>query len=71
MHANSAKITENKELILNAEKTLLKTKRSGGNPVGLAAGALYSPCKQERAKISKGKIGETFRISERMVNIMR
>ena len=65
LHENAGKITDNKELILYAEKTLLKIRRSGGNPIGLAAGALYNACKENKTKISKEKIGEIFHISER------
>jgi transcription initiation factor TFIIIB Brf1 subunit/transcription initiation factor TFIIB len=67
LHENAGKITDNKELILEAENTLLKVKRSGGNPIGLAAGALYNACKESKTKISKEEIGEIFHISERTV----
>jgi transcription initiation factor TFIIIB Brf1 subunit/transcription initiation factor TFIIB len=67
LHEYAGKITANKELILSAENTLLKIKRSGGNPVGLAAGAFYNACKKNKAKISKEKIGKTFHISPRTV----
>ncbi|MGA3290094.1 MAG: hypothetical protein ABSD42_07650 [Candidatus Bathyarchaeia archaeon] len=67
LHEYAGKITEDKELIVNAENILLKIKRSGGNPIGLAAGAFYNVCKKRKNKISKEKIGETFRISERTV----
>ena len=60
------KITENRELIINAKNTLKIIKRSGGNPIGLAAGALYHVCKN-KTKISKEKIGQTFGISDRTV----
>ena len=65
LHENAGKITDNKEIILYAEKTLLKIKRSGGNPIGIAAGALYNACKENKTKISKEKIGQVFNISER------
>lgn len=65
LHEYSGKITPNKELILNAENTLQKIKRSGGNPLGLAAGAFYYAGKKQ--KISKEKIGATFGISARTV----
>jgi len=65
LHENAVKITDNKEIILYAEKILLKIKRSGGNPIGIAAGALYNACKENKAKISKEKIGQVFNISER------
>lgn len=66
LHEYAGKITTNKELIISAENTLQKIKRSGGNPIGLAAGAFYYGCKKQ-TKISKEKIGETFGISARTV----
>ena len=66
LHEYSGKLTTNKELILKAENILDKIKRSGGNPIGLAAGAFYYVCKNQR-KISKEKIGATFGISARTV----
>jgi transcription initiation factor TFIIIB Brf1 subunit/transcription initiation factor TFIIB len=60
------KINFNKEIISAAEKILLKIKGSGGNPIGVAAGALYLACKK-KAKISKDEIGRAFGISERTV----
>jgi transcription initiation factor TFIIIB Brf1 subunit/transcription initiation factor TFIIB len=67
LHENAQKIIDNKEIILSAEKTLIKIRRSGGNPLGLAAGALYNACKENKIKISKEIIGEAFRISDRTV----
>jgi transcription initiation factor TFIIIB Brf1 subunit/transcription initiation factor TFIIB len=67
LHENAGKITDNRELSLEAENMLLKIKRSGGNPIGLAAGALYNACKEGKTKISKEEIGEIFHISERTV----
>ena len=63
----AGKITKDKDLILDAEKILARIKRSGGNPIGLAAGAFYLACKKKKINISKEKIGETFSISERTV----
>ena len=63
---NATKMSINKELFLSAESTLLETKVSGGNPIGLAAGALYHACKK-KTNISKEKIGEVFGISARTV----
>jgi transcription initiation factor TFIIIB Brf1 subunit/transcription initiation factor TFIIB len=60
-------LTEDRDLLLDAEKTLIQIRRAGGNPVGLAAGAFYYACKKKKNKISKEKIGEAFRISERTV----
>ena len=63
------KITSDKELILQAQNNVLRLKRFGGNPIGLAAGAFYDVCKKNKIKISKEKIGEAFRISPRTVYI--
>jgi transcription initiation factor TFIIIB Brf1 subunit/transcription initiation factor TFIIB len=61
------KITSNKYTLIEAQKILNKVKRSGGNPIGVAAGALYYTCKTKERDISKENIGEVFRISERTV----
>jgi len=61
------KITGNKDILIEAQKTLIKVKRSGGNPIGVAAGALYYTCKTKERSISKENIGEIFRISGRTV----
>jgi hypothetical protein len=66
LRENANKMSVNKELLLNAESTLLETKGSGENPLGLAAGALYYVCKK-KTNISKEKIGEVFGISARTV----
>jgi transcription initiation factor TFIIIB Brf1 subunit/transcription initiation factor TFIIB len=66
LRENATKMSVNKELFLNAESTLLETKVSGGNPIGLAAGALYYVCKK-KTNISKEKIGAVFGISARTV----
>jgi transcription initiation factor TFIIIB Brf1 subunit/transcription initiation factor TFIIB len=62
----AGKVTFNNEIISAAEKTLLKIKGSGGNPIGVAAGAIYLACKK-KTKISKDEIGRAFGISERTV----
>jgi transcription initiation factor TFIIIB Brf1 subunit/transcription initiation factor TFIIB len=67
LHEYAGKTTTNNELIFDAEKTLIKIKRSGGNPIGLAAGAFYNSCKKNKAQITKEKIGEIFKISPRTV----
>jgi transcription initiation factor TFIIIB Brf1 subunit/transcription initiation factor TFIIB len=67
LHENAGKITNDKKIILAAESIILKVKRSGGNPIGLAAGAFYEACKENKARISKEKIGEAFSISQRTV----
>jgi len=66
LHEYAGKITANKELILSTENTLKQIRRSGGNPIGLAAGAFYYVCKKQ-TKISKEKIGAIFGISARTV----
>lgn len=66
LYEYAGKITVNKELILNAENTLQKIRRSGGNPIGVAAGAFYYVSKKQ-TKISKEKIGAVFGISARTV----
>ena len=67
LHEYAGKITKDKELIVNSQNILQKMKRSGGNPIGLAAGAFYYACKKKKNKISKEKIGQSFGISERTV----
>jgi transcription initiation factor TFIIIB Brf1 subunit/transcription initiation factor TFIIB len=67
LHEYGGKITNNKDIIIEAQKTLIKVKRSGGNPIGVAAGALYYASKTKDRSISKEKIGEIFRISARTV----
>ena len=67
LHEHAGKISTNNEVIFDAEKTLIIIRRSGGNPVGLAAGAFYNSCKKKRAQISKERIGEIFKISPRTV----
>jgi transcription initiation factor TFIIIB Brf1 subunit/transcription initiation factor TFIIB len=62
----AGKLTLDKEIISTAEKTLFKIKGSGGNPIGVAAGALYLACKK-KTKISKDEIGQAFGISQRTV----
>jgi transcription initiation factor TFIIIB Brf1 subunit/transcription initiation factor TFIIB len=67
LHQYAGKITGNNELIYAAEKIVLNVKRSGGNPIGLAAGALYHASKNKKASISKEMIGKVFQISARTV----
>jgi phage regulator Rha-like protein len=46
---------------------LRKIRRRGGNPIALAAGALYHVCKNKKLKVSKEQIAEAFGISHRTV----
>jgi transcription initiation factor TFIIIB Brf1 subunit/transcription initiation factor TFIIB len=66
LHEKGRKIALDKEIFSEAEKTLVHIKGSGGNPIGVAAGALYFACKR-KTKISKEEIGKVFGISERTV----
>jgi transcription initiation factor TFIIIB Brf1 subunit/transcription initiation factor TFIIB len=67
LHEYAGKILQNKELIVKTDETLHEIRRAGGNPIGLAAGAVYNTCKTNKVKISKEKIGEIFHISARTV----
>jgi transcription initiation factor TFIIIB Brf1 subunit/transcription initiation factor TFIIB len=57
----------NSEFINRTEEIITKVKKSGGNPVGIAAGALYYTCKKSKRPFCKEKIGEAFHISARTV----
>jgi len=61
------KITNDKNLLVEAEEILTRIRRSGGNPVALASGALYHVCKSKKVKVSKERIAEVFKISHRTV----
>jgi transcription initiation factor TFIIIB Brf1 subunit/transcription initiation factor TFIIB len=61
------KITNDTTLLVEAEETLMKIRRTGGNPIALASGALYHACKNRKLKVPKDKIGEAFKISHRTV----
>jgi len=62
------KLTHDLELIRAAEILLTNIhKKTGGNPISLAAGALYHVCKDRTLKVSKDTIGEAFHISGRTV----
>jgi transcription initiation factor TFIIIB Brf1 subunit/transcription initiation factor TFIIB len=62
-----AKITNDTRLLIAAKQTLKKIRKTGGNPVALASGALYHVCKNEKLKVSKEQIGKAFGISHRTV----
>jgi transcription initiation factor TFIIIB Brf1 subunit/transcription initiation factor TFIIB len=65
---NAWKLTHNIELIKKTENLLEKlSKKVSGNPVSLAAGALYYMCKSRGLKLSKNEIGKAFHISGRTV----
>ena len=60
-------LTDDKQVIEHAESTINRLKRAGGNPIGIAAGAIYRASKINKAKISKEEIGKVFHISPRTV----
>ena len=62
-----SKIIRDNSLLIEAEETLKKLRRPGGNPRALAAGALYNACKNQKVKVSKEQIGVAFGISHRTV----
>jgi transcription initiation factor TFIIIB Brf1 subunit/transcription initiation factor TFIIB len=66
LHEKGGKIPLNKEIFSIAENALWQVKESGGNPRGVAAGAIYFACKK-KTRISKKEIGQVFGISERTV----
>jgi transcription initiation factor TFIIIB Brf1 subunit/transcription initiation factor TFIIB len=61
------KITSDTKLLVEAKEILMKIRRPGGNPIALAAGALYNVCKNKKRKATKEQIGEAFGISHRTV----
>jgi transcription initiation factor TFIIIB Brf1 subunit/transcription initiation factor TFIIB len=61
------KITSDTKLLVEAREILKKIRRLGGNPIALAAGALYNVCKNKKRKATKEQIGEAFGISHRTV----
>lgn len=67
LHECGGLLTLNKDVLHDAEATLIRLQRIGGNPMGLAAGAFYYSCKKYKVRISKEQIGEAFHISHRTV----
>ena len=63
----ATQITSKKETLAFAKKILANIQRLGGNPISIAAGALYYACKTTKNPISKSHIGEVFHISPRTV----
>jgi transcription initiation factor TFIIIB Brf1 subunit/transcription initiation factor TFIIB len=61
------KIISDTKLLVEAKEILKKIRRLGGNPIALAAGALYNVCKNKNRKATKEQIGEAFGISHRTV----
>jgi transcription initiation factor TFIIIB Brf1 subunit/transcription initiation factor TFIIB len=64
----ATKLVHNPKILKKTEKLLRKIKKDmGGNPISLAAGALYYILKKTGKNISKVEIGKTFHISDRTV----
>lgn len=61
-----SRILTDKKLLIEAEE-ILKSIPPSGNPVTLAAGALYYVCKKEASRVTKEQIAEAFKISHRTV----
>ena len=61
------RITSNTKLLVEAKVILQKIRKKGGNPIALAAGALYYVYKKKNLKITKEKIAQAFGISHRTV----
>jgi transcription initiation factor TFIIIB Brf1 subunit/transcription initiation factor TFIIB len=68
LYKYGGKLTCDSQLLLAAEKTLIKFRRKGGNPLSLAAGAFYHACKMKRIRINKKLIGKTLSVSDRTVD---
>ena len=62
------KIASDPELLQAAHQTLTIVQKKGGNPVALAAGALYYAYKLTKTNISKDQIAQAFGISARTVD---
>jgi len=62
------KLTSDAKLIQAVEHLLTNIRNEiSGNPVSLAAGALYFLCRSRKMKVSKDDIGKAFNISPRTV----
>ena len=68
LHEYATTITNNKEILNFAKDTLEKIRNKGGNPISLAAGALYYASKKTMQRLSKTEIGKAFHISPRTVD---
>ncbi|MEJ2242097.1 MAG: cyclin family protein [Candidatus Bathyarchaeota archaeon] len=61
-------VTHKKETIVLAKRILNILQKRGGNPISMAAGALYYSSKVTKNRISKSHIGKVFHISPRTVD---
>jgi transcription initiation factor TFIIIB Brf1 subunit/transcription initiation factor TFIIB len=61
-------VTHKKETIILAKRILNILQKRGGNPISMAAGALYYSSKITKNRISKTHIGKVFHISPRTVD---
>lgn len=64
----ATQITNQNETLVYAKEILGKIHLLGGNPISIAAGALYYSCKKTKSLISKDQIGDVFHISPRTVD---
>lgn len=65
---HGGKMQIDRQTLFTAQEILSRMQKKGGNPICLAAGALYLACKREKAKISKEQIAKVFGISPRTVD---
>ena len=68
LREQGTKITNNKEILREAEEILSRVQKKGGNPIGIAAGALYFSFKLNNEEGSKDQIAQAFGISLRTVD---
>jgi transcription initiation factor TFIIIB Brf1 subunit/transcription initiation factor TFIIB len=62
------KITHNSTTLNLAHEALKNIQYTGGNPISLAAGALYHASKKNKEHLTKNQIGKIFHISPRTVD---
>ncbi len=63
-----SELTSDPELLRKADELLVNLRREiSGNPISLAAAALYFVCQSGKTDVSKDKIGLVFHISNRTV----
>jgi len=63
-----SELTLDSELLQKADQLLVNLRREiSGNPISLAAAALYFVCQSRKMNVSKDKIGQAFHISNRTV----
>ncbi len=65
---HGGKMQIHRQALLVAQETLSGIRKKGGNPICLAAGALYFACKRTDSMTSKEQIAKVFGISPRTVD---